>query len=281
MPRPLFKRAAIRWALKYPPPKKHTMLEDDPPDPYHFFIYLRDRAGDRKYIVQGMDAEGLSGLWFENTSAKGEARKVSNIELRDYRVEFLHFFPGYSVRYDGTGTFFWALTTLYPWRHAIWDRIAQKFFNRRPLVRFNRIAVLRFFIDRTLKKADFKVTEISLLSLMFSNRYVAHPEHEETERYYTMIMDSLVETGELDKDQAYYFLKAKAFSTVHQHEESEQRHSDMVRQQTVLASLTAALVFVGLLQAYITWNSNSNDRDWTSPPAAATGIHSTDEQRVR
>lgn len=251
MPRPFLTRTAIRWALKHKPPARISILEDDPADQYHFSIELRDRDGKRRFIVHDIDHGGVGGIWFEAAGSKGQPRILLNSELRELRAEFLHSYQGYSVRYGSPAQFFWALLSFYPWRRAAWDRIAQRRFNRRPLARAGRIAVLRFFIENTLKKPDFRVSEINLLALMFSERYILHPDHEEAELYYTMVMDSLVLTNDLNRDGVYYSLNANAFGTVHHHEEEEQRHGDMVRQQRLLGRLTAALVFVGLLQVTV------------------------------
>lgn len=69
------------------------------------------------------------------------------------------------------------------------------------------------------------------------------------------VLDSLVETSDLQANQNGYQLLAKAIATLSDFEEDERRHRDQVRNQKILAILTTALVVVGLIQALASYDS--------------------------
>jgi hypothetical protein len=73
--------------------------------------------------------------------------------------------------------------------------------------------------------------------------------------YYGFVLDALKEAGDLSLNGLRYTLHSNALSTLARYEEENRRHEDAVRLQKILIFLTAALVFVGLLQAFVTYTN--------------------------
>ena len=253
MPRRYLKRVALWFALRRKPPVRKDIFEDGPPNPNYFINYLRGKDGKRRFIVQDMDKDGVSGLWFEEGKQEGEPRKLSNAELRQFMASFRQNYRGNWFEHKSPFWLLARLATFQPQRHRIWDKLAQGSFNRKPLVRADRMEVLRFFLDKTIKKPGYSVSQVSLMADMYSLRYLDHPDEKEAGEYYDLVLDSLVVSGDLIKNGAAYSFHHKALATLHVYEQEEQRQREMTYQQRLLAYLTAALVFVGLLQALITW----------------------------
>lgn len=252
MPRPYVSRAAIWLALRGRPPTKTSLFDDDPPTASYFYIYLREESGQRRFIVQEMDKGGVGGLWFETERQDGEARALLNSQLAKLRPTFRYHFRGYTYQYESPLRLITALATLHPQRHVIRDKYLQSKFNKIPLVRADRMTVLRVFLEKTLRKSDFSASYVGLMDIMYSRRFVFHPDEEETGAYYEILLESLVTSGDLRRDNAFYRLEPKALATLQNYEEQEQRHRDMDNQQSLLGWLTAALVIVGILQVLAT-----------------------------
>jgi len=100
---------------------------------------------------------------------------------------------------------------------------------------------------------DFGMSSISLMSLLYSNRWVFHPEKDELIRYCSFLLSSLAASGDLIERQGTFTLAGKALATISEYEEDYRRHRDQIVLQRILAFLTVALVIVGAVQAYVTW----------------------------
>lgn len=120
MPRPYATRAAIRLALRRKPPENQNIFDDPPPDTNHYFIYLLDAEGERRFIVREMDDEGVGGPWFESKYGPSEFRKITNRELRRLQPSFLQVYRNRRFTYNSAWSLFWAWTTSYPARAHWW-----------------------------------------------------------------------------------------------------------------------------------------------------------------
>jgi hypothetical protein len=253
MPRPFFKRWALRYALLHKWPGKWDVIEQGAP-PRYFVPDLINKEGQRKFIVQDMDESGVSGLWFETERDKKPAkRKLTNRELEDYRISFQEQLPRYSLKYTGWFGLLWGQLTLAPARRRFMERLAQGWYNAWPIARRGRLEVLRFFLDRTIQKRDYKSSYVGLVADMFGNRYVAHPQEQETDTYYQLVLASLKASGDLEDNQGTYSLSSQAIKTLAAYEEEERRHRDNVRIQVALAVLTFVLMIIAAVQAYVSY----------------------------
>ncbi|WP_142081681.1 hypothetical protein [Roseinatronobacter monicus] len=76
-----------------------------------------------------------------------------------------------------------------------------------------------------------------------------HPEFKQQMRYYRLVLDSLVASGDLEElKKGQFSLSPKALATLDYYEEADRRHQDNLRQQRRLGWLTFALVLVGATQ---------------------------------
>ena len=92
------------------------------------------------------------------------------------------------------------------------------------------------------------------MSLMYGDRWARHPDNEQLHQYYVLVLDSLVESDDLNLEDNGYHLSPKALSTLAQFEEDNRKHRDLVIMQKILAALTFALVMVGMqLEILLAW----------------------------
>lgn len=249
--RPWWKRAAIRVALYSRPPQQQDIFAEAPRDQDFFHIYLHDREGVRRFIVREMNDESVLGLWFDDPRGQPQERLVTNDDLKGMAVSFLHTYRSARFTYTTPLSLFRALWTFYPARSVWWDNMLQRQFNQTELVRGDRMRVLRHFVQKNIEKPDYHASVVTVIADIYTSRSVLHPRYDQTESHYSMILDSLVHSGDLARDGASYSMKDQAVATLENMEAEKERHDDNIRQQSRIGWLTAALIILTILQAGI------------------------------
>lgn len=253
MQRPYTKRAALWLALRRKPPVSNDPFDDDPARGNFFVNYLHEKDGRKRFIVRDMDTDGVSGLWFDEDRGNGQPKKLTNEELKDFSLSFVHHYHGAPMTtYGNLFAFFWGIFTFYPLRRRWWDKVGQDEYNRKPLIRSGRLEVLTFFLHQTVKRGSYKAGTVSLMADMFSMRFFGHPDEKETSTYYELVVDSLVESKDLQAEEGglYYSLSKQGLTTLSAYEEEERRHRDNIRVQVLIGVLTLATVGVAIWQEY-------------------------------
>jgi hypothetical protein len=261
-------------ALNRPPPLNQDIFTDIPPGSDYFFIYLHDDDGKKRFIVQSLDNEGVTGLWFDDPNQPGEQRKLTNAELASMDVSFLHIYGKARFSYTTAWSFFRALGTFYPVREVYRDRIEQRRFNRMELVRADRMRLLEHFLRKTVEKPDYHSSVVALMAGLYTLRLMDHPRYDETEQYYELLLNSLVQSGELQRNGASYSMTDRTIPTLEHLQGQKERHDDNIKQQHRIGWLTAVLICVAIIQAVITiWTELHAD---PAPPALINSTSITD-----
>jgi hypothetical protein len=250
--RPFLERRAIRRALKRPPPANQDIFADIPPDTNHYFIYLHDTEGQKRFIVRSIDEAGVFGPWFDDSNQPGQDRHLSNDEIRGMGLSFLHIYGKARFKYTTAWSFFWAVWTCYPARAVLWDELQQSRFNRTKLVRADRMRVLQHFFRSTIETPGYHPSVVSFMADMYSLRSMMHPRYDETQGYYELVLDSLVQSGELSRNGVAYSMSDSAIPTLEKLQGEKERHDDSIKQQRRIGGLTRVLIAVALIQAVIT-----------------------------
>jgi hypothetical protein len=143
-----------------------------------------------------------------------------------------------------------------------WDIISQSRFNKKILVTKNTRELLHFLVEKQLND-DIKnsenwfsssrkaIDEFSLMTELYSLRWVSHPESSQQRKKVELYLDSLVQSGNLQKNNHDYFVTGKALQTLEEYEENERRHQDAVKIQKGILWLTFVIAVAALVQAGI------------------------------
>ena len=115
------------------------------------------------------------------------------------------------------------------------------------------MTALRLILERTLANRDYQTSAVAFMTELYSDRWVFHPDKDQHISYGRLLLDSLVESGDLKKVEVSYCLSPKALLTIASYEEEERKHRDSLRQQRALSWLTFALVTVGAIQLVLQW----------------------------
>ena len=249
----LYLRAAFRVAQQQPPPPGGFAIGGE--DAEHTDVVLIRLWTDKEFpcfTFHRLKPDGAEGFWQLSNMDKGiRCRIKNNVLLKASYLLITHHLEGYEFRYSSIDAFLWAKLTCQSRRYIRQSRKKQRIFNAKTLVRRDRTSVLRIFVEKTLDDAKFKAGPTRLMSELYTDRWVKHPEREKLKNHYTIILKSLDQSGELASTNHGYEITPKAVTTLAEYEEDEQRHKDNHRQQVILGFLTYALVAVAILQAVI------------------------------
>lgn len=203
-------------------------------------------------MVQEIQDGGVSGLWRDD-SREILAVSVPNQTILTFGLQLIRYLKAEEFHYSSAT---WFLLTQYigfPWLQLLYRRLRRFILNLRPLTRIDRTRVLQSYVEKSLSSDESRMSSVALMTMLYGPRWAHHPDNDRLRRYYEIVLESLAQTGELTHDGHAYRLAAQGFATLTQYEENAQRYRDMVRMQWLLAALTLGLVFVGLIQAAITY----------------------------
>jgi hypothetical protein len=246
------RRVAIRTALRKPAPGRipRSMPRATTVDCY--VVTLSGPDEEWSVLVEAMVHETVNGQWLNGDSYDGEVALLPEAEAAA-KFQCTHFLGPYEFKYESPLKFVFHQWFRIPQIAVLRDRVEQYQFNRRHLVRRDRIEILRYLYETRLENASREVSSVSLATKLYTNRVFFHPDKNKMLNHCRMLLDSLVESGDLQLNGAAYSITSHALTTLSQHEEEDRRHRDMLSQQRGLKWITVALIAVGLLQAYLSW----------------------------
>ena len=172
-----------------------------------------------------------------------------------------HFYYGDSLIYTGYWSYLWGTISLLAIRRYLRFAISQRFFNARTRFRQDRIRILQELVDRDINAGDDnqfggfgrkKFDNFFLMAEFYGTRIFNHPRFEQEQRRLELMLESLVESGEIakDKDNDNYEIYPKSISTISNFEKEERRHKLKVLQNWLIVILTAIIAGVGIIALY-------------------------------
>jgi len=190
-----------------------------------------------------------------------EAHEIDIKDVHPSQIKIRHYYGSHTIKYNGLYDYVISgLTGYEKFKADIYRLIhgTQRFiFNQKNLVTKSRIDLLRFLIDHHISSKDKDVHVLGVMQSLYTINCLCHPQYDQQKEIMRLLLDSFVETGELKTtgQGICYRITPKAMATLNACEIDEQRHADNAKRQRQLNRLTAALVFVGLLQAFLIWAS--------------------------
>ncbi|MER9105740.1 hypothetical protein NKH95_17555 [Mesorhizobium sp. M0848] len=245
---------ALKIAAKKPVPERLFITGSSASGNDCVHIRFYDPANqNNEILVDGLGQVAASGHYYNEPTGGAYACSIPRAGLQDFGFKAEHYFKGHRITTTEAWRFVLSQWTFYHWIYHLKDRWAQARFNRRPLVRQGRIDVLRYFVSNTIEKGGFTSDRTDLIWKLYSLRSFRHPDREATTNYYGLILQSLVQSGELDQEAGNYRLSVSGISGLIAYELEERRFKQNARLQAILAVLTGVLILVGLAQVVVSY----------------------------
>lgn len=247
--------AVLRRALSKPPPDDGVYRTGPEGERADFYSVRLDAESDNPKMVLTIE-DGVLGC-MESASRGPYSRldtpisvKLSSVKQKDFSIR--HYYGLADINFDGLIDF--ARSQIFPLvyyrvrRHWRADRNAQNEFNRNNLVSFDRLALLKFLIERQFEEPN-GIGLIELMSELHTDRWVEHPDKERELAKLQMHLNSMVEENELSQTELRFQAKPKALRALEEYEERERKHSQEISIQSKMVWLTIALFFAAAVQA--------------------------------
>ena len=248
-------RYAVSMALKRPAHNLRFSSDEPFEARSYFLVHLRPQDSVRPPLINGMNANGLSGLWFNEGSMLGERGlevSIPNSKIPMFDLSIVHRLNETREVYESALMFVVFQWLLVPYVLLYLGRFRQFLFNRKRLARDDRIEVLRHIYLQTLKDKDYRTAATGLASEIYGYRWLLHPEERSIQNHYELVLNSLKKSGDLESSGYMFQLAPSALNTLATYEEEERRHSDNVWLQRAIVFLTFTLVvaeFLKLIQS--------------------------------
>lgn len=209
------------------------------------------RSEDDSLIVQSASGDICECLEWDGNRYSIKSQVDFN-ELLNHRFEFTHYHGLCTTTYMGwldlaLGRIF-RLPYIKAKIYFTYHKIAQGLYNRRKLVTKQRIDLLRVILSAQLNGSD-KLSSLSVMSLIHTDRWYLHPNHESEHHRVHFHLEKLVETKDLIKNGIDYQITGQGVAAIELYEEQERKHGESISTQRRMFWLTIVIALLTLVQA--------------------------------
>jgi hypothetical protein len=215
-------------------------------------VYFRSFNKSWTLLCDEVFPEGVTGIYWANNEGFGRV-SIPFYLMADYELDITHFYGRYDLRYGSITQYFWEGIVPVNKTKILIGKGSQFLFNKKELVRSERIEVLKVILEKELDQRQYEISSVALSTLLYTEKWVFHPDKSRQLRYNDLLLRSLHESGDLEKTQYGFRLSSKSLVTIAQYEEDQKKHRENISQAKSMKWLTVALIFVGLIQASITF----------------------------
>lgn len=209
------------------------------------------RGEDDYLLVRSIDADVCNCLEWDGSRYSIES-KFQFAELLKHRFEFVHFHGLCTTTYSGwldlaLGRVF-RLPYIKARIHFAYQNFAQGLYNRRKLITKQRIDLLKVILAAQLNGRD-RLSSLSIMSLIHTDRWYLHPNHEDEHHRVQFHLEKLAETKDLIKSGIDYQISGQGVAAIELYEEQERKHGESISTQRRMVWLTVLIALLTLVQS--------------------------------
>ncbi|WP_421419712.1 hypothetical protein ACN9JF_07800 [Pseudoalteromonas lipolytica] len=220
-------------------------------------VYFRSPDKSWTLLCDEVFPKGVTGKYWADNDEFGRV-SIPFYLMGDYELDITHFYGRYDLRYGSIAQYFWEGIVPVDKTKILIGKGSQFLFNQKELVRSERIEVLKVILEKELDQRQYEISSVALTTLLYTEKWVFHPDKSRQLRYNDLLLRSLHESGDLERTQHGFKLSSKALVTIAQYEEDQKKHRENISQAKSMKWLTVALIVVGLIQASVTfWGQNA------------------------
>lgn len=215
--------------------------------------YFSLHLGKRDFLALEKSSGGLTGFWWNDRFEAGRPASLPIKVAATMPQIYTQYYKEAELEFNGSLAFLIGVASFKAQRNVFLSRLRQRRFNRKELARDHRIKLLNFMYEETVRQRDFQTSALDYLVSKYGPMIINHPDRDELVSHHTLILESLVSSGDLRKQQNRFLLNPAALSTLARSEQEDRRHQDSVRESRRLVVVTWLLVGVGVLSALSTY----------------------------
>ena len=248
----MFKFIDINLAIRKPAPDRISLSLPKCMGNDFYEIVIKIPALNWELRCKSKENSGYSGyLWVDDLGGSEATVLTETLKSYHYQVKIIHYKDCYQFKYNSK-TSFLANYLFQLYRLSILgEKLSQTIFNKRTLIRSERMECLQYIAEKTVEIPNYITSSVMLCGEIHSTRWLFHPQKGEILRHHVLLLDSLVESGELKKENHGYKVTGKALATLSEFEKEQQKHHDNLNAARTAHSLTKALILVGVLNGVI------------------------------
>lgn len=227
-----------------------------------FVVQIGEPFKRSTHLVDAFDGDVLTcRRWEDKRFQVEEKLRLEDIKLENLRIS--HFSGHNDITFFGAYDLAIGLITRSPylliWQTKVISDGTQFLYNKKKLVTKERVDLLKTVLKMRLA-GDEAVSSPSLMVELHTDRAYLHPHFANEELKLEFYLDSMVETGELIRDQHRYKLTGVGLNAIEKYEEQERHHSAQVRIQRWIAALTLIMALTGIAGLVIQWVSKKDEQ---------------------
>ena len=253
----LIRRLILKSLLKEPVPDSIPRTGEKAEKINCYVVYFRSKDETWTLLCEKVSDKGVTGKYWLDKKDLGR-KFISFDSMDEYTLDITHFFATYDLRYNSITQYFFEGIIPVDKVKILFGNVQQFLFNKKELVRSERIEVLKSILKETLEDRVYEVTSVSLLTLLYTQKWVFHPDKTRQLNYNELLLNSLVESKDLEKTKYGCKLSPRALVTISQYEEDQKKHRENLAQTRAMKWLTLALIIVGLTQAGVAYYAMSH-----------------------
>ncbi|WP_417697694.1 hypothetical protein [Psychromonas sp.] len=218
----------------------------------YIVIYVRSIDDSWTLLVKDVLKKGFEGKFWSGEEEHTHVCIPYSL-LENEKLDITHFYGTYDLKYKSLTSYFFQGVLPFNKLKIAFGKLDQSLFNRKGLIRSERIDTLKIILEKTIENRGFKFNEISLSTILHTQKWIFHPDKERQLSYSKLLLESLVESGELTKVEFQYKLSAKALITIVDYEDEIKKHNQNLSQSKSMKWLTIVLIIVAIAQITVTY----------------------------
>ncbi len=238
---------AINKALEKPAPDRIPLSAPGSLENDFCSVTLQNSESSTRILLRKRCEVGYKALvWRGEQGGIEETLTVEDIEPSKFHLRIARYYQGYQFDFTDPKAFLLADACQWHKLVKIRDRVSQSIYNKRRLVREERIDLLRYLVERKIENPRDEIYPLMLAVQRHSRKWLYHPDKDRHKAHLELVLDSFLDSGDLVKKSSNYVVTGKALVTLSEYELSVQRHKDQISTAKVGNKLTWAIIIVGV-----------------------------------
>jgi hypothetical protein len=252
-------KMAVRHALLKPAPRLISSADGNLDVKVVVASFAKEWRAD--FRITGLHQRGFLAVTVGKDNERYDC-VIPFSRCRGISLRFRFWYRNTEAFYDGVLAYIWGMVSFEAARAELRRSRHQKNYNRSLKIREDRTDVLQEIVDEHLRRVsrdgapilqDTRIDRLEVAALLYGEELWGHPKHNEIISRLDLVIDSLVESGELKSEQNRVIVQGKAVTTIASRIEEDRKHKDQVQYNASIKFLTFGLLFVSAVQAAITW----------------------------